>query len=63
MDLERFISMRSNLERAIFERSKDQEIMEVNNLAFIAVALFLAIPTAFLLILYVKTASGSSEST
>lgn len=55
--------MGSNLERAIFERSKDQEIMEVNNLGFIAVALFLAVPTAFLLILYVKTASGSSEST
>nr|YP_002519542.1 photosystem II M protein [Keteleeria davidiana]YP_010032006.1 photosystem II protein M [Keteleeria evelyniana]YP_010149191.1 photosystem II M protein [Keteleeria fortunei]QHO05384.1 photosystem II protein M [Keteleeria hainanensis]QQK54644.1 photosystem II M protein [Keteleeria davidiana var. calcarea]QWW91986.1 photosystem II protein M [Keteleeria fortunei var. cyclolepis]UWI54186.1 photosystem II protein M [Keteleeria evelyniana var. pendula]QOW07097.1 photosystem II protein M [Keteleer len=29
--------------------------MEVNNLGFIAIALFLAIPTAFLLILYVKT--------
>nr|8C29_M Chain M, Photosystem II reaction center protein M [Picea abies]8C29_m Chain m, Photosystem II reaction center protein M [Picea abies] len=34
--------------------------MEVNTLAFIAVLLFLAISTAFLFILYVKTASASS---
>nr|QXT44831.1 photosystem II protein M [Nitellopsis obtusa] len=33
--------------------------MEVNILAFIATALFIIIPTAFLLILYVKTASQS----
>nr|YP_009682232.1 photosystem II protein M [Fissidens nobilis]QDQ38715.1 photosystem II protein M [Fissidens nobilis] len=31
--------------------------MEVNILAFIATALFISIPTAFLLILYVQTAS------
>ncbi|YP_001806684.1 photosystem II protein M (chloroplast) [Cryptomeria japonica] len=31
--------------------------MEVNNLAFIAIALFIGFPTAFLLIIYVKTAS------
>ena len=31
--------------------------MEVNILAFIAIALFILIPTAFLLILYVQTAS------
>nr|YP_009033605.1 M protein of photosystem II [Klebsormidium flaccidum]YP_010933081.1 psbM [Klebsormidium subtilissimum]AHZ10987.1 M protein of photosystem II [Klebsormidium flaccidum]WKT08188.1 psbM [Klebsormidium subtilissimum] len=31
--------------------------MEVNILAFIATALFILIPTAFLLILYVQTAS------
>nr|YP_003934190.1 photosystem II M protein [Cedrus deodara]ABL10345.1 PsbM [Cedrus brevifolia]ABL10347.1 PsbM [Cedrus libani]ABL10349.1 PsbM [Cedrus atlantica]ABL10351.1 PsbM [Cedrus deodara]ACP51893.1 photosystem II protein M [Cedrus deodara] len=36
--------------------------MEVNILAFIAVALFISIPTAFLLIPYVKTVSGSSAS-
>uniref|UniRef100_P41608 Photosystem II reaction center protein M n=73 Tax=cellular organisms TaxID=131567 RepID=PSBM_PINTH len=36
--------------------------MEVNTLAFIAVLLFLAVPTAFLLIPYVKTASASSGS-
>jgi photosystem II PsbM protein len=32
-------------------------IMEVNILAFIAIALFILIPTAFLIVLYVKTAS------
>nr|YP_009033854.1 M protein of photosystem II [Mesotaenium endlicherianum]AHZ11237.1 M protein of photosystem II [Mesotaenium endlicherianum] len=31
--------------------------MEVNILAFIATALFILIPTAFLIILYVKTES------
>lgn len=60
MDLERFIHLYEIKSRAIFERSKDQEIMEVNTLAFIAVLLFLAISTAFLFILYVKTASASS---
>nr|YP_010140010.1 photosystem II protein M [Rhodobryum laxelimbatum]QQK56308.1 photosystem II protein M [Rhodobryum laxelimbatum] len=34
--------------------------MEVNILAFIATALFILIPTAFLLILYVQTVSQSS---
>nr|YP_009154336.1 photosystem II protein M [Metasequoia glyptostroboides]YP_009259079.1 photosystem II M protein [Sequoia sempervirens]QYB22478.1 photosystem II protein M [Sequoiadendron giganteum]AKM70794.1 photosystem II protein M [Metasequoia glyptostroboides]ALB36985.1 photosystem II M protein [Sequoia sempervirens]BBN66886.1 photosystem II M protein [Sequoiadendron giganteum] len=33
--------------------------MEVNTLAFIAVALFISFPTAFLLIIYVKTVSQS----
>ena len=36
---------------------KNNEIMEVNILAFIATALFILIPTAFLLIIYVKTVS------
>nr|YP_010026243.1 photosystem II protein M [Rhododendron platypodum]YP_010296453.1 photosystem II subunit M [Rhododendron calophytum]QOQ37087.1 photosystem II protein M [Rhododendron platypodum]UMB51780.1 photosystem II subunit M [Rhododendron calophytum]WEG23294.1 photosystem II protein M [Rhododendron przewalskii subsp. przewalskii] len=36
---------------------KNTEIMEVNILAFIATALFILIPTAFLLIIYVKTVS------
>nr|YP_009438373.1 photosystem II protein M [Tristachya humbertii]ATG81494.1 photosystem II protein M [Tristachya humbertii] len=31
--------------------------MEVNTLAFIATALFILVPTSFLLIIYVKTAS------
>nr|QYB17912.1 photosystem II protein M [Flemingia macrophylla]WPN87270.1 photosystem II protein M [Flemingia sp.] len=35
------------------------EIMEVNILAFIATALFILVPTAFLLIIYVKTVSKS----
>nr|QWW92491.1 photosystem II protein M [Megaceros flagellaris] len=35
--------------------------MEVNILAFIATALFILIPTASLLILYVRTASQSSS--
>lgn len=43
-----------------FLRSKikwNYEIMEVNILAFIATALFILVPTAFLLIIYVKTVS------
>ena len=32
--------------------------MEVNILAFIATALFILIPTAFLLIIYVKSKNG-----
>nr|YP_009256777.1 M protein of photosystem II [Closterium baillyanum]ANI25775.1 M protein of photosystem II [Closterium baillyanum] len=35
--------------------------MEVNILAVIATALFIIIPTAFLIILYVKTASEQSD--
>ena len=35
--------------------------MEVNILGLIATALFIIIPTSFLLILYVKTASQESE--
>jgi photosystem II reaction center protein PsbM len=60
MDLERFIHLYEIKSRAIFERSKDQDIMEVNTLAFIVVLLFLAISTAFLFIPYVKTTSASS---
>jgi photosystem II PsbM protein len=36
---------------------KNKEVMEVNILAFIATTLFILVPTAFLLIIYVKTAS------
>lgn len=36
---------------------QNDEIMEVNILAFIATALFILVPTAFLLIIYVKTVS------
>lgn len=39
--------------------NKKNEIMEVNILAFIATALFILVPTAFLLIIYVKTVSQS----
>ena len=35
--------------------------MEVNILAVIAIALFIIIPTSFLLILYVKTASQENS--
>ena len=38
----------------LWSKKKD-EIMEVNILAFIATALFILVPTAFLLIIYVKT--------
>ncbi|KAF6995324.1 hypothetical protein CFC21_011843 [Triticum aestivum] len=34
--------------------------MEVNILAFIASALFILVPTSFLLIIYVKTASQNN---
>jgi photosystem II PsbM protein len=39
------------------KKKKNNEIMEVNILAFIATALFILVPTAFLLIIYVKTVS------
>lgn len=39
------------------EKKRKNEIMEVNILAFIATALFILVPTAFLLIIYVKTVS------
>lgn len=39
---------------------KNEEIMEVNILAFIATALFILVPTAFLLIIYVKTVSQNN---
>nr|YP_009258715.1 M protein of photosystem II [Cylindrocystis brebissonii]ANI25872.1 M protein of photosystem II [Cylindrocystis brebissonii] len=35
--------------------------MEVNILAFVATALFILIPTAFLIILYVKTESQKED--
>jgi len=38
-------------------RNKKKKIMEVNILALIATALFILVPTAFLLIIYVKTVS------
>lgn len=45
----------------LLRRKKNNEIqiMEVNILAFIATALFILVPTAFLLIIYVKTVSQS----
>lgn len=39
------------------QEKRKNEIMEVNILAFIATALFILVPTAFLLIIYVKTVS------
>jgi len=41
----------------VIVKKKNKEVMEVNILAFIATALFILVPTAFLLIIYVKTAS------
>nr|QWW89675.1 photosystem II protein M [Zamia fischeri] len=46
--------------RVIVERSKNDKIMEVNILAFLAIVLFISVPTAFLLIIYVKTVSESN---
>nr|YP_010172194.1 photosystem II protein M [Trapa kozhevnikoviorum]QSF20384.1 photosystem II protein M [Trapa kozhevnikoviorum] len=57
---ERFIiSMGLNPE-LLPNKKKNNEIMEVNILAFIATALFILVPTAFLLIIYVKTVSQSN---
>nr|WRK69019.1 photosystem II protein M [Paris sp. SP-2023a]WRK69107.1 photosystem II protein M [Paris sp. SP-2023a] len=42
------------------KKKKHNEIMEVNILAFIATALFILVPTAFLLIIYVKTVSQNN---
>nr|YP_010266843.1 photosystem II protein M [Hosta sieboldiana]YP_010266927.1 photosystem II protein M [Hosta tsushimensis var. tibae]YP_010267011.1 photosystem II protein M [Hosta tsushimensis]UIF92878.1 photosystem II protein M [Hosta sieboldiana]UIF92962.1 photosystem II protein M [Hosta tsushimensis var. tibae]UIF93047.1 photosystem II protein M [Hosta tsushimensis] len=39
------------------KQKKKKKIMEVNILALIATALFILVPTAFLLIIYVKTVS------
>ncbi len=38
-----------------------ENTMEVNILGLIATALFIIIPTSFLLILYVKTASAKAD--
>lgn len=57
---ERFIiSMGLNPELLRSKKKRNDEIMEVNILAFIATALFILVPTAFLLIIYVKTVSQS----
>nr|YP_010489178.1 photosystem II protein M [Incarvillea lutea]UWK23460.1 photosystem II protein M [Incarvillea lutea] len=42
-------------------KGKTDPIMEVNILAFIATALFILVPTAFLLIIYVKTVSQNDS--
>lgn len=47
------------LDPELLRRKKNNKIMEVNILAFIATALFILVPTAFLLIIYVKTVSQS----
>lgn len=57
---ERFIiSMGLNPQLLRIKEKWNDEIMEVNILAFIATALFILVPTAFLLIIYVKTVSQS----
>ncbi|TYI26100.1 hypothetical protein ES332_A05G092300v1 [Gossypium tomentosum] len=43
----------------LLRSKKNNEIMEVNILAFIATTLFILVPTAFLLIIYVKIVSQS----
>ncbi len=53
------ISMGLNPELFRIKEKRNDEIMEVNILAFIATALFILVPTAFLLIIYVKTVSQS----
>ena len=55
---ERFIiSMGLTPELLRIKEKLNNEIMEVNILAFIATALFILVPTAFLLIISVKTVS------
>lgn len=57
---ERFIiSMGLNPELLWIKEKSNDDVMEVNILAFIATALFILVPTAFLLIIYVKTVSQS----
>ena len=51
------ISMGLNPEFLRSKEKRKDEVMEVNILAFIATALFILVPTAFLLIIYVKTVS------
>lgn len=46
----------------VIAKQKNDEIMEVNILAFIATMLFILVPTAFLLIIYVKTISQKTIS-
>lgn len=46
----------------LFPLLRSPTTMEVNILGLIATALFIIIPTSFLLILYVKTASTEGES-
>lgn len=53
---EKFI-ISMGLDPELLRSKKKNEIMEVNILAFIATALFILVPTAFLLIIYVKTVS------
>lgn len=53
------ISMGLNPELLRIKQKWNNAIMEVNILAFIATALFILVPTAFLLIIYVKTVSQS----
>lgn len=48
------------LDPELLRNKKKNEIMEVNILAFIATTLFILVPTAFLLIIYVKTASQNN---
>jgi len=55
---ERFI-IPMGLNPKLFIRNFREIKMEVNILAFIATALFILVPTAFLLIIYVKTVSQS----
>lgn len=54
---ERFIIFMGLDPELLWSKKKHDEIMEVNILAFIATALFILVPTAFLLIIYVKTVS------
>lgn len=54
-------SLKSKLTLYYIKR-KVKNTMEINILGLMAVALFILIPTSFLLILYVKTASSENES-
>nr|AXR87668.1 photosystem II protein M [Paederia scandens]AXR87752.1 photosystem II protein M [Paederia scandens]AXR87835.1 photosystem II protein M [Paederia scandens]AXR87919.1 photosystem II protein M [Paederia scandens] len=51
------ISYLYGIRSRVIAKKRNNKIMEVNILAFIATALFILVPTAFLLIIYVKTAS------
>lgn len=46
----------------VVERESRFQVMEVNNLGFVASILFVLVPTVFLLILYIQTSSKQTGS-
>jgi photosystem II PsbM protein len=55
-----FLILQREKQKLKFQLVSKENTMEVNILGLIATALFIIIPTSFLLILYVKTASAET---